>query len=528
MEQQHQAALQAVETSHQAELETLRQSLTAAPPPPVEETEPETVAEAVDELPAPDSFELPSPELDLMEEVAPEVESDETQELAAAELTVSAELEPSPFEQFDQVEQLEEQEVVEAVEAVEETSLPDAFDAETETPSPFDLPDVSAEEENWVDAPADGFEAELETDERGDVLTDLEEETPSPFELAPEPEVETDNWVDAPDTPDLASSDLDLELSEIPATDSLEMDDLLSEAGDADAFTAELPELEAEDSEGGFELPELEAEDSEGGFELPEMADEADLGDFDFGEQSLDDLGSEDSAPGDDFLAELTGTDEEEVGLELLGLEETAADTGMFEEELALPSDPGDTMEMPDSFLADIPSFNPDESETEDISEVGMGSDDDLDFLLQLQDDEPPPAPSEEFLPEFNDDEAMGSGFQTMELLADDNAELSNLLGEDRPPHEGDPFINILDESPDSSDNDLLALLQDDEGSGAHQQEGDDDLFSGLEGMLNTDTPDNESDLNDLDALLNSPGDAGSSQDDAFSFDDLGLGEDKH
>jgi hypothetical protein len=211
-----------------------------------------------------------------------------------------------------------------------------------------------------------------------------------------------------------------------------------------------------------------------------------------------------------------------------LGLEETTADTDTFEEELALPSDPGDTMEMPDSFLADIPSFNPDESETEDISEVGMGSDDDLDFLLQLQDDEPPPAPSEEFLPEFKDDEAMGSGFQTMELLADDNAELSNLLGEDRPPHEGDPFINILDESPDSSDNDLLALLQDDEGGGAHQHEGDDDLFSGLEGMLNTDTPDNESDLNDLDALLNSPGDAGSGQDDAFSFDDLGLGEDKH
>ena len=421
------------------------------------------------------------------------------------------EAEHSPFEQ---------------PEALEEEAFLEALVAETEDLSPFATPEAPVEGDNWVDSPEMTFGSEVEPEAESETSTvafgeggafaDLEAESPSPFGSSPELEVDTENWVDAEETPEESLS----EFSELPDAELFDIDPMMPGVGDAGEFTAELPDMGAEDDPmQELELPDLAAE--------PEQ----DLGEFSFGDQNLEEL-TDDIPDGDQLLAELTGTGSDDAGLDLFTLEETTAEIGDLEDDLSLPSNPGDTLEMPDSFLADIPSFIADpDTDTEDISEVGEGGDDDLDFLLQLQEDEPPSYPGEEFLPEFNDDEPLSSGFPTMELLADDNSELSDLLGETRPAHEGDPFINILDEKPNSSDNDLLALLQDDESGSPHQPEGDDDLFSGLEGMLNTDTPDDESDLDDLDALLSTSGESaesGAGNDDIFSLEDLGLGDDEN
>ncbi|MEB3161141.1 MAG: hypothetical protein VKL20_06745 [Synechocystis sp.] len=478
-----------------------------------------------------------SEEVDVLEEVAeiPEISDEEDSELAAESLAFSEfeagvegetpafadlteellpDAEPSPFEQspFDQ-------------DAFPET--PAAETAETDDLSPFGPPETPVmEQENWVDMPdatvshEEGMVESFGGDEEFPAL-DLDE--PSPFESAAALDLETDNWVDAPDNIEQVDDEFDIgespadllpDFPETAETALLDVDNLLSEEEETEALTAELPDMG--DADLGL------------GLELPDMTEEPDLGEFSFGDQTLEELG-DDIPDGDELLAELTGTGEaDDAGLGLFALEETTAETEALEEDLSLPSNPGDTLEMPDSFLADIPSFIPDsDTDTEDISEVGTGSDDDLNFLLQLQEDEPPSFPGEEFLPEFNDDDPLSANFPTMELLADDNSELSDLLGEGRPAHEGDPFINILDENPPASDNELLALLQDGEGGGVQPHESDDDLFSGLEGMLNTDTPDDESDLNDLDALLNSSGESSKDHDEVFSLEDLGLGEDK-
>ena len=549
VEQQHQEALQTLEARHQDELESLRQSLTVAPPLPTLETETQ-VTESLDTEPtdqgnwgaaaiaggaaaigagmaALSNFGQPSPaEAEWMEEPEAIVESevpeltedfapDTDAESETFELTEDfapdTDADQSPFDQPD---------------AFDQGPFAGAPVAEAEELSPFASPEALVESDNWVDAPEETFREEeadgtIEGFEQPELLADLEVESPFPFETTVEPDIDTENWVDAPDILDQGDNEfitgsipeaIDLlpDLAETPETGLLDVDDLLPEVGE----TAELPDLGEAD-------PEM-------ALELPDMTEEPDFGEFSFGDQNLEELSS-DIADGDELLAELTGTGDDDTGLELFALEETTAETEALEADLSLPSNPGDTLEMPDSFLADIPSFIPDsDTDTEDISEVGMGSDDDLDFLLQLQEDEPPSSPGEEFLPEFNDDDPLSASFPTMELLADDNSELSDLLGDGRPVHEGDPFVNILDENPHATDNDLLALLQDEEGIGPHQHEGDDDLFSGLEGMLNTDTPDDQSDLDDLDALLNTVGDSGTDQDDVFSLEDLGLGEEKY
>lgn len=529
------------ETTEEAEeLDSIPEDFTPA-------TEPEPIAEL--ETPTPEWTEEPAAEFSETPFDEPVAEFSETpfepsevleisETEAEADVDLTSEwsdtpgLEAATGETFELTEELLPVEAVEAEadqspfdqpEVLEEDAFPEAFVNETEDISPFATPETPVESDNWVDAPDLAFGSAEATEtsnfDFGEEPTfgDLAAESASPFEPSPETAIDTENWVDTGET----SADSFSEFADFPEAGLLDIDSISSDdAAEAGAFTSELPDMGTEDDPMlGLELPDLAAEP------------ESELGEFSFEDQNLEELSAE-IPDGDQLLAELTGTGDDNAIPDLFSLEETTAETAEFGfgEDLSLPSNPGDTLEMPDSFLADIPSFIP-ESDLEDISTVGAGSDDDLDFLLQLQEDEPPSYPGEEFLPEFNDDEPLSSGFPTMELLADDNSELSDLLGEVRPAHESDPFINILDESPTSSDNDLLALLQDDVSGVPHQPEGDDDLFSGLEGMLNTDTPDNESDLDDLDALLSTSGgtiaESGSGHDDIFSLEDLGLGDDE-
>lgn len=355
------------------------------------------------------------------------------------------------------------------------------------------------QEENWVDAPPT---AELETEPLeyqaplGEPL--VEEEAFSPFDTPSieitevEAEADLENWVDAP-------------------------------------AEASLPDMDFGGGEENFEPMDLAAE-------LPDINEEGitnpgqQLAEFS-GVETLEVAETEQIS--DQFLAELTS---EQSTPELPLFSETPAETlgelEDFGDDLSFTSDSGDDLNLSEDLLGSLATDTPaPELTTEEILPGDGGAEaDDLDFLLELQteDTELFPGQSEdEFLPEFSSEEPISAGFVGMEILAEGSGDFPDLLEANPETHGGDPFINILDEDPNSSDNDLLALLQADEGNANQAQlNQDDDLFPGLADMLGEEPSRGSSELDDLDALLGdtSSPDAGT----LTSLDDFDFGPDDH
>ncbi|MBE9195376.1 hypothetical protein IQ219_08670 [Synechocystis sp. LEGE 06083] len=372
------------------------------------------------------------------------------------------------------------------------------------------------QEENWVD---DYATAELEVEpldqqeQPGEPMA--EEEGFSPFDAPPtettdtEAEADLENWVDAP-----------------AEADSFE-------SFDGDQVEASLPDMDFGEGEQNLGPMDLETE-------LPDISEEgitdpgqqsAEL----FGEETLEAAATEQSD--DQFLAELSG---EESTPELPLFTETPAETlgelEDFGEDLSFTPDSGDDLNLSEDLLASLDTGSPiPELNTEEILPgEGDAEADDLDFLLELQTEDAelfPGQNEDEFLPEFSNEEPISAGFASMEILAEGSGDFPDLLEANPETHGGDPFVNILDEDPNSSDNDLLALLQIDESSAdqakLHQGD-DDDLFPGLADMLGEDPSSGSGELDDLDALLgdtsSSGGDAGTS----VSLDDFDFGSSDH
>ncbi|MFM1843751.1 MAG: hypothetical protein RLZZ490_2494, partial [Cyanobacteriota bacterium] len=402
VEHQHQEAVQALQARHQDELESLRQSLTVAPPFPTPETATERITEETESLatePTPGNWgtaaiaggaaaigagiaalsnfgESLSPEttdaiseegdrelavepLELPEVVAVvESETPDFPELTE-EFSSTEDSQPSPFEQTD---------------VFDTDSFAAPPGAEAEDLSPFAPPEAPVTDENWVDMPdslvsSEEIMAGRDIFDEEEVLPPLAIDTPVAFGSTVPLGIETDNWVDIPDNVERIDNEFETsefetgeppaallpDFSETAETGLLDVDNLLADGGETGTFTAELPDME-------------EGEDVGLGLELPDMTEEPDLGEFSFEDQTLEELG-DDGPDGDALLAALTGTGQEEPSLGFFALEETTAENEVIEEDLSLLSNAGDTLEMPDSFLADIPSFIPDaDSDTEDMA----------------------------------------------------------------------------------------------------------------------------------------------------------------
>ncbi|MBD2653102.1 hypothetical protein H6G45_06290 [Synechocystis sp. FACHB-383] len=372
------------------------------------------------------------------------------------------------------------------------------------------------QEENWVD---DYATAELEVEpldqqeQPGEPMA--EEEGFSTFDAPPtettdtEAEADLENWVDAP--------------AEAESFESF----------DGDQVEASLPDMDFGEGEQNLGPMDLETE-------LPDISEE---GITDPGQQSAELFGGETleaaatEQSDDQFLAELSG---EESTPELPLFTETPAETlgelEDFGEDLSFTPDSGDDLNLSEDLLASLDTGSPTpELNTEEILPGEGGAEaDDLDFLLELQTEDAelfPGQNEDEFLPEFSNEEPISAGFASMEILAEGSGDFPDLLEANPETHGGDPFVNILDEDPNSSDNDLLALLQIDESSAdqakLHQGD-DDDLFPGLADMLGEDPSSGSGELDDLDALLgdtsSSGGDAGTS----VSLDDFDFGSSDH
>ncbi|MBE9240735.1 hypothetical protein [Synechocystis salina] len=372
------------------------------------------------------------------------------------------------------------------------------------------------QEGNWVDdyATAEPEVEPLDQQEQPEEPM-AEEEGFSPFDAPPtettdtEAEADLENWVDAP-----------------AEADSFE-------SFDGDQVEASLPDMDFGEGEQNLGPMDLETElpdISEEGITDPEQQS-AEL----FGGETLEAAATEQSD--DQFLAELSG---EESTPELPLFTETPAETlgelEDFGEDLSFTPDSGDDLNLSEDLLASLDTGSPTpELNTEEILPGEGGAEvDDLDFLLELQTEDAelfPGQNEDEFLPEFSNEEPISAGFASMEILAEGSGDFPDLLEANPETHGGDPFVNVLDEDPNSSDNDLLALLQIDESSAdqakLHQGD-DDDLFPGLADMLGEDPSSGSGELDDLDALLgdtsSSGGDAGTS----VSLDDFDFGSSDH
>ncbi|AGF50509.1 sll1665 [Synechocystis sp. PCC 6803] len=432
-------------------------------------------------------------EIESLQQAQPSVE--EQEEPLAEEESFDADVAPPAIAEFTEVPG---EEFIPAAEPVAE------FMEATVTEETPEIAEITPEqEENWVDAPPT---AELETeplDYQGPVGEPMvEEETFSPFDAPPtettevEAEADLENWVDAP--PEASLPDMDFGGGE----ENFEPMDLATE----------LPDINDEGiTNPGQQLAELSS------VETPEAAET---------EQSSD-----------QFLAELT---EEQSAPELPLFSETPAETetlGELEDlgdDLSFTSDSGDDLNLSEDLLASLGTDTPaPELTTEEILPGdGDAEADDLDFLLELQTEETelfPGQNEDEFLPEFSNEEPISAGFVGMETLGEGSGDFPDLLELNPETHGGDPFINILDEDPNSSDNDLLALLQTDEGN-ANQAElhEDDDLFPGLADMLGEAPSSGSGELDDLDALLSDTSSPGADAVISTSLDDFDFGPDDH
>ncbi|UAJ71452.1 hypothetical protein IQE94_09700 [Synechocystis sp. PCC 7339] len=370
------------------------------------------------------------------------------------------------------------------------------------------------QEENWLDESAT-TELEVEPLEQQEQLEEpiAEEEGFSPFDASPtettdaEAEADLENWVDAPAEADSFES---FDGNQAQAEESLP--DMNFGEGEQNLGPMDL----------ATELPDINVE----GITDPGQQS---------AEQTLEAAATEQRD--DQFLAELSG---EESTPELPLFTETPTETlGELEdlgEDFSFTSDTNDDVNLSEDLLASLGTDGQaPELTTEEIPPGdGDAEADDLDFLLELQTEDAelfPGQNEDEFLPEFSNEEPISAGFASMEILAEGSGDFPDLLEANPATHGGDPFVNILDEDPNSSDNDLLALLQTDEGSEdqakLHQGD-DDDLFPGLADMLGEDPSSGGGELDDLDALL---GDTGSSSGEAgtsVSLDDFDFGSSDH
>ncbi|AIE74615.1 MULTISPECIES: hypothetical protein [unclassified Synechocystis] len=368
-------------------------------------------------------------------------------------------------------------------ETTDEEFIPTAEPAEaTETEEEIvELEAVIPEAENWVDG---STEVEAgETAEQVESFEQTDTEEFSPFD-APPPEItatldtgaDLENWVDAP----------------------------------ADSFTEETSETSLPAT--GF------ANESDLELELTELSSL----------ETAEFLGAVEDRD-DEFLAELTG-EEQRAELPLFDEKpvETIGELEAFNQELSFTSSHGDDLNLPGDLLEDFGTDiqTPGPTTEEILPGDADGGADGLDFLLELQTGEPEMFPGqgeEELLPDFSAEESISMSFTGMEMLTEQGEDFPDLLGANPETHGGDPFINILDEDPNASDNDLLALLQTDEG-GADQpridQGEEDDLFPSLVDMLGEDAPSDGGELDDLDALLGDTNLSGSSG----SLDDFDFG----
>lgn len=491
MEQQHQATVQSLEADYQAQITALQESL-AAVPEPAQEPVAEFVPSAEEEFIAisePEDFVPPAAEEVVSEEFAPQ----ETEEFAGFE-TPAIDNEAEELGVFrEEIENI----VAEDFAPLEATDSPFG-QAEPE--------EAESDLENWVDAseespfdmvPTMEMEAEapvLEEEIQPEIpeftaeppeLADSAppvEETESPFAEAPAVEEDLENWVDGP---------AELSLEGIPSEEpALDLTSEMSESLDLGEADLELPDF------GGDETPDKTPMDL--GAELPDMTEEpsGDLGEYNF-ETTGEDVTPEIEQTGDELLAELTG-------------EAPTPELPMFTEESA--EEPLGELELGD------------EMGSLETSSPGHSGNDDLDFLLELQEEETFAAPGEELLLEFNDENPIDSGFQSMEILAEESSDFPDLPEANPETYGGDPFINILDEDSNSSDNDLLALLQNDDKSDgrAGEDKEDDDLFPGLESMLGEESSNDGFD--DLDALLGEDNSANSETAEVLSLDDFSFG----
>lgn len=477
MEQEHQATVQSLEASYQAQILALQESLVANPEP---------VAELISPVEEEASFGAFIPQVALeapLEEFLPQ----ETEELAAFETRAN----DNEGEELGEVFREEIENIVQ-----------EDFAPPEETDSPFGqayAQEAESDLENWVDAPEDSpFDMVPAMEVEAPVLEEVDGEIPEFTAEAPEltgfppaveetesptPAEDLENWVDGP---------AELSLEEIPPEEaSLDLALEMPESLDLEEADLELPDFSGGET---FDDTPIDL-----GTELPDMTEEVPESPWEYGlETSSEDIAPEVEQTGDELLAELTG-------------EIPTPELPLFSEEQQLGAlDLGAEISSEEIFVT-----------------PGDDGNDDLDFLLELQEeDEPVAFPGEELLLEFSDAGPMDSGFESMEILAEEGSDFADFLEINPETHGGDPFINILDEDPNSSDNDLLALLQNDDDSdglmGGNKR--DDDLFSGLESMLGEDRSGDGFD--DLDALLGGDNSPSSETTEVLSLDDFSFGSD--
>lgn len=400
-------------------------------------------------------------------------------------------------------------------------------------------PEAEPEAENWVDAPAEPEEAlaspfgvpEVEVEDWTAPAPELEiqEAGVDPFEapawadegetvgFAPDSadEFPIDSLLEEPEPLelevsegplDLADIDLELQEQESDFSETLGLESL-TEAATGEftpAFDLETFDLGAEDFAGApdFSMAELDLGTEEPlALSLDDLETEAP----DFSLASFD-LGAEPESPElelEGFQLESASTEELDLGWEGdpstpsleafdLGLGESGQEdlfaSSLLEAEAGeMPSlddisDPGESLELPADFLADMPSYHPElETETEDL-----GGDSEIDFLLELQQPEESGAGDfgEGLLLELGDE---GEELPLMDLFPPESEAALEMpeLPVSNPSEGMDPFINMLDVSAETPDPELLEMLQ-----GHHGDlDGDQELFGDLFGDSKGETP---------------------------------------
>ncbi len=410
--------------------------------------------------------------------------------------------EPEPLEALEEREITAEIDVdVPTSEALETTSI-DSTDglelAEEEGLDSTDIFNVGAEgkTDTMVEGRDHGFAVEEESpfnlesvpgSENPETLTQEEANAiTSPFDVETrEAEIEADlaDWVDTP-----GESDIDLTI-EVEQT-TIQGSEFSDVAPPPDIDTADFTDLS--------EIVE------------PDVALDSSFSDLEIPEETPNDLLGE-----SELFVETDDTESTQLP------EPTLLN---LEEDLNLPSDLGDTADFPKSLLADTPNpISETATEETDIDSV----DDDLAFLMELQDDSFDSTEAA-VLPDVGDT-FVSAGLSSSELMSEGTDELSALLGESASGDDDNAWSGLLDEAADGSETDLFALLKDDAStdSADDHQRRDEELFAGLEDMLNEDVIEGRSALEDLelDSFL---GEASESSSDNTTntleeLDDLGI-----
>lgn len=408
------------------------------------------------------------------------------------------------------------------------------LEIQEETPDPF-----AASATNWVD------EAGTETfapEEVEEFPIDSLLEEPEPLEVVDAPLDLADVAIDVQEQESDFPETLGLESleQEEPFPETLELESLEQEAGFPETLELEslapesdFPEtLELEsltEAETGEFTPALELETFDAGAEDFADAPDFSMAELDLGTEeplalSLDDLETQAPEAAPDFSLESfdLGAEPESPGLELEGFDLDAPSTegldlgwegdasppsleafdlGLGEneqEDLFAPSpfeaesaempslddisDPGESLDLPADFLADMPSYHPElETETEDLA-----GDSEIDFLLELQQPEESGADDlgEGLLLDLGNE---GEELPLMDLFPPESEAALEMpeLPVSNPSEGMDPFINMLDVSTETPDPELLEMLQ-----GHHGDlDGDQELFGDLFGDSKGETP---------------------------------------